>query len=177
MFKVLVVAYYFPPMGLSGVQRTLKFVKYMSKYNWEPTVITVGQTGYFAHDISLQKELDETGIRVVRVDGKGPNSRLAKYGTIKMPGEFLRKLFHRLSSTFYIPDNKRSWSKKAAQKAREMLKEEEFDAIFVTSPPFSAFYELAKVAHDAGGVRIFRQYIQIQRYHAGIRYFSSEQGL
>ena len=45
MFKVLVVAYYFPPMGLSGVQRTAKFVKYLPKYGWKPTVLTVGKTG------------------------------------------------------------------------------------------------------------------------------------
>jgi len=50
MYKVLVISYYFPPMGLSGVQRVLKFTKYMSNYNWEPTVITAGSTGYYAND-------------------------------------------------------------------------------------------------------------------------------
>ena len=69
MFKVLVVAYYFPPLGLSGVQRTLKFVKYMKNYNWEPTVITTGDVAYFAHDKSLSKELSESNIRIIRVSG------------------------------------------------------------------------------------------------------------
>ena len=82
MFKVLVVAYYFPPMGLSGVQRTLKFVKYMKNYNWNPTVITSGNVAYFAHDESLTKELNDTEIKVMRVSGsKEPNSILAKLGT------------------------------------------------------------------------------------------------
>jgi hypothetical protein len=58
MLKVLVVAYYFPPMGLSGVQRTLKFVKYLKNCGWEPTVITTGNVAYFAHDRSLQSELE-----------------------------------------------------------------------------------------------------------------------
>lgn len=35
--EVLVIAYYFPPMGLSGVQRTLKFVKYLPEYKWKPS--------------------------------------------------------------------------------------------------------------------------------------------
>jgi hypothetical protein len=48
--KVLVIAYYFPPMGMSGVQRTLKFVKYLPKYDWEPTVLTVTPTAYYALD-------------------------------------------------------------------------------------------------------------------------------
>ena len=53
MFKVLVIAYYYPPLGLSGVHRTLKFVKYMKNYNWEPVVLTTGNIAYFAHDYSL----------------------------------------------------------------------------------------------------------------------------
>ena len=57
MHKVLVIAYYFPPMGLSGVQRTLKFVKYLKQNNWEPTVITTKNVAYFAHDESLTKRI------------------------------------------------------------------------------------------------------------------------
>ena len=139
MHKVLVIAYYFPPMGLSGVQRTLKFVKYLQNYGWEPTVITTGKVAYFAHDDSLQKELDETGIRVIRVAGSDPNSVLSKKGTIKLPSEFIRKLFNRISQTFFIPDNKKSWSKKAYKKAAELLSNEHFDCVFVTGPPFSQF--------------------------------------
>jgi glycosyltransferase involved in cell wall biosynthesis len=139
MHKVLVIAYYFPPMGLSGVQRTLKFVKYLKNNNWEPTVITTGKVAYFAHDDSLQKELDETGVRVIRVEGAEPNSLLSKHGTIKLPSEFIRKTFNRLSQTFFIPDNKISWAKKAFKKAIEILTTEHFDCVFVTGPPFSQF--------------------------------------
>ena len=139
MFKVLVIAYYFPPMGLSGVQRTLKFVKYMKNYNWEPTVITTGNVGYFAHDLSLQKELDVTGVRVIRVGGKDVNTLLSKFGTIKLPRESVRKFLNKISQTFFIPDNKKSWAKKAFVKAKELFGSETFDVIFITGPPFSAF--------------------------------------
>ena len=126
-------------MGLSGVQRTLKFVKYFRNNNWEPTVITTGDVAYFAHDESLQKELDETGVRVIRVEGAEPNSLLSKHGTIKLPSEFVRKTFNRLSQIFFIPDNKLSWSKKALKKCLEILSIEHFDCVFITGPPFSQF--------------------------------------
>lgn len=144
MFKLLVIAYYFPPMGLSGVQRTLKFVKYLKNYNWEPTVITTSEVGYFAHDHSLQKELDETGVRVIRIEGAEPNSLLSKHGTIKLPSEFVRNTLNRLSQTFFIPDNKVFWAKNAVKKTKELISKENFDLIFVTGPPFSLFYEFSK---------------------------------
>lgn len=139
MHKVLVIAYYFPPMGLSGVQRTLKFVKYLKNYGWEPTVVTTSDVAYFAHDDSLQQELDETGVRVIRVSGSDPNSLLSKKGTIKLPSEFVRKTFNRISQTFFIPDNKLSWSKTAYKKSIELLSSEHFDCLLISGPPFSQF--------------------------------------
>lgn len=139
MFKVLVIAYYFPPMGLSGVQRTLKFVKYLKNYNWEPTVISSGDVGYFAHDLSLTNEMNSLNIEVIRVGGKEPNALLAKFGTIKLPAEFIRKILNRISQSVYIPDNKISWSKKVYKKVEELISQKHFDAIFITCPPFSVF--------------------------------------
>ena len=145
MFKVIVIAYYFPPMGLSGVQRTLKFTKYMKEFNWEPTVITSGKTGYFAHDNSLMVEAEEAGIQIIRTEGNDPNSILSKFGTIKIPRESIRRILNRISQTFFIPDNKVSWSKKAAKIVEQLLKKNSYDAIFVTCPPFSAFAEIAEL--------------------------------
>ena len=151
MFKVLVVAYYFPPMGLSGVQRTLKFVKYMKKYNWAPTVITTGNVAYFAHDDFLKKELADTEVKIIRISGsKDPNSLFSRLGTVKLPSEFLRNLFDKVSQSFFIPDNKISWSKLAYKKINEILSNEKFDALFITCPPFSAFDIVSKIKkkHD-----------------------------
>ena len=145
MFKVLVIAYYFPPMGLSGVQRTLKFVKYMKQYNWEPTVISTGSVGYFAHDESLYKELNELNIRVFRTEGNDPNTLLSNYGTIKLPREWIRKTFNKISQTFFIPDNKISWSKQVYKLGSKLLSKESFDSIYVTIPPYSAFITAAKL--------------------------------
>jgi glycosyltransferase involved in cell wall biosynthesis len=139
MFKVLVISYYFPPMGLSGVQRVLKFTKYMSNYNWEPTVITAGNTGYYAHDTSLLKEAENANIKIIRTEANDPNSLLAKYGTISMPREFFRKILSLISKFVFIPDNKKSWANKAYFTAKKTLSEDKFDLIFVSIPPFSQF--------------------------------------
>ncbi len=138
MYKILIIAYYFPPKGLSGVQRTLKFVKYMPDNNWSPTVLTSGDNAYFAYDKSLLNEINPETTKVVRVQGNEINSLLPQKGTVKMPPEFLRKIFSYLSSWFFVPDNKISWAKKALIEARKLLSEEEYDLIFVTGPPFSS---------------------------------------
>ena len=149
MFKVLVLAYYYPPMGLSGVQRTLKFTKYMPQFNWEPTVITAGNIAYFAHDFSLLKEAEEAGVKIIRTEAYDPNSIIGKkYGTVNMPKEFVRKLYSNFSKSFFIPDNKKSWAKRAYQKAREVLKKERFDIIYVTIPPYSSFVYAAKLKQE-----------------------------
>jgi len=151
MFKVLVIAYYFPPLGLSGVQRTLKFTKYMSKYGWQPTVITTGNVAYFAHDFSLLKEAQDAGINIIRTEAFDVNSILGKqYETVSMPKEYIRKILSSISKTFFIPDNKRSWAKKAYRTARELLQKENFDLIYVSIPPFSSFMYAANLKKEFG---------------------------
>lgn len=148
MYKVLVIAYYYPPMGLSGVQRTLKFVKYMRSFNWDPTVLTTSDTGYYAHDNSLLAEAEAANIRTIRTKGGDINSMLSKKGTVKMPPEFIRKTLSRISSTIFVPDNKNGWSKEAIKSARELLKSEKFDLIFVSAPPFSAINMAVKLKKE-----------------------------
>ena len=148
MYKVLVIAYYFPPMGFSGVQRTLKMCKYAPEFNWKATVVTAGKTGYYAHDNSLMEEAENSDIEIIRTNGKDINSLLARFGTIKMPGEFFRKMFSLVSKTFFIPDNKKSWSKTAYLKAKEILSKENFDILYITMPPFSSLQYCAKLKNE-----------------------------
>jgi glycosyltransferase involved in cell wall biosynthesis len=145
MFNVLVIAYYFPPMGLSGVQRTLKFVKYMPDFNWQPTVITTGKTTYFAYDENMLKELKDKNIEIIRTEAFDPNTVLSIIGSKKAPRESIRRVLNHISQTIFIPDNKKSWAKKALKEADKLISERKFDAVFVTAPPFSAFSEIAKL--------------------------------
>lgn len=65
MKKALMIAYFFPPLGGSGVQRTLKFVKYLPQFGILPVVSTV-KSGYnFAYDESLLQEVPK-GVNVYR---------------------------------------------------------------------------------------------------------------
>ena len=137
--RVLVIAYYFPPMGLSGVQRTLKFVKYLPQFGWHPTVLTVIPGGYFAKDESLLGELQSPDIRIERTDTAGPGKLFAKKEIVKLPSERSRKFFSRVSDAFFIPDNKIGWRGKAVAKALELHKETPFDLVFATAPPFTSF--------------------------------------
>jgi glycosyltransferase involved in cell wall biosynthesis len=137
--RVLVIAYYFPPMGLSGVQRTLKFVKYFSQFGWHPTVLTVQPRGYLAQDDSLVEDLQGHNVTIVRTSAAGPGKLVSRKQTVKFPSEWKRKLFSRLSDTFFIPDNKIGWKRKAVARALELAREAPFDLIFATAPPFTDF--------------------------------------
>ena len=55
--KVLVVTYYWPPSGGPGVQRVLKYCKYLPKYGWEPIILTVLNGDFPVLDKSLSKEV------------------------------------------------------------------------------------------------------------------------
>lgn len=133
--KVLVIAYYFPPMGFSGVQRTAKFVKYMTEFGWEPTVLTITPKAYYAFDETLLKELEERNIRIVRTGSKDPTQKIVNQSKLK--SEFIRKILNRISQTFILPDNKRFWMKPALKEARKLLEKENFDIIFATAPPYT----------------------------------------
>ncbi|MGA2625040.1 MAG: glycosyltransferase [Bacteroidota bacterium] len=136
---VLVIAYYFPPLGLSGVQRTLKFVKYLPQFGWQPIVLTVTPTGYYAQDYTLLDELHHLHIDIVRVGSLDPNRLFRKKGVVKMPSEPWRKVLTFLSDTLFVPDNKIGWKRKALETVVKMSEEKPIDAIFATAPPYTDF--------------------------------------
>jgi hypothetical protein len=133
--KVLIIAYYFPPMGLSGVQRTVKFAKYLSQYGWKPTVLTVNPAGYFAFDDTLLKEAEAAGVRIVRTNSRDVNRFFTKEVVIKLPSERTRKILQYIGDWFFIPDTKVGWKSLALKRATELLEQEQFDMIFATAPP------------------------------------------
>jgi len=137
--NVLVIAYYFPPLGLSGVQRTLKFIKYLPSFGWKPTVLTVEPRAYFAHDATLMEDLDSLGIDVIRTRSIDPLHVFRKKGTVPMPNEATYKLLTVLNQAVFIPDSKVGWKRYAVRKGTELLREGSFQAIFATAPPYTDF--------------------------------------
>lgn len=148
MKNILVFAYYFPPLGLSGVQRTLAFVKYLPQFGWKPTVITVGDIAYYAHDNELLNEVERNGIEVIRTKSLDPHSMAGKGKTFEMPSESKRKILSLLSDTFLFPDSKRGWKKFAKDAAKVALKVKRFDAIFSTAPPYTAHIAASEIAKE-----------------------------
>ncbi|MBS1516305.1 MAG: glycosyltransferase [Bacteroidetes bacterium] len=137
MNKVLIISYYFPPMGMGGVQRTLKFAKYLKDYGWQPVVITDSPKKYFAVDNSLLEEAIESGIKIERTGNKpfDPSKII-----VKAPKENMRKLRSAVSQFFFIPDSKIGWKKKALKKIDEIWsKYNGFDLVFATAPPYTDF--------------------------------------
>lgn len=136
MKNVLYIVYYFPPMGSSGVQRPLKFVKYLNAFGWNPIVLTPHPGAYHTFDESLQEELDRTGAEVHRVDAKTPFHALGgKSRQIQFIPDRLAETARLVSSFFYIPDNKTGWIKPAVKKADEIIRKRNIDLVFSTSPP------------------------------------------
>ncbi len=126
-------------MGLSGVQRTLKFVKYFSEYGWHPTVLTVEPRGYLAEDDTLLEDLEGRDTRIVRTAAAGPGKLITGKQVVEFPSEWSRKLLSHLSDTVFFPDNKIGWKRKAVTRALEIARETPFDMIFATAPPFTDF--------------------------------------
>lgn len=137
MNRVLIISYYFPPMGMGGVQRTLKFAKYLKDYGWEPVVLTDSPKKYYAIDESLLNEAIECGIKIERT---GDEILDISKIVIKNPNEKLRKIRSRAAQFFLIPDNKKFWHKKALKKVDEIWeKYEGFNVLYATAPPYTDF--------------------------------------
>jgi glycosyltransferase involved in cell wall biosynthesis len=137
-------------MGLSGVQRTLKFVKYLPQFGWHPTVLTVEPRGYVARDESFLQELEGRNINIIRTPPAGPGRLFGRKQVVGLPAEWKRKLMSRISDTFFIPDNKVGWRRKALARALAMHRETPFDLIFATAPPFTDFMIGAELKRRIG---------------------------
>ena len=144
------VAYYFPPMGLSGVQRVAKFVKYLPEFGWEPEVLTVEPGGYFAYDESLLEEVKKAGVRTHRTKSWDPTRLFGKKRTVQLPAEGSRRWLTALSQFVFIPDNKMGWRFHAVRAGARRHKEAPFDLIFSTAPPYTAHLIGASLSRKCG---------------------------
>ncbi len=147
--KILVVAYYFPPMGLSGVQRIAKFVKYLPRYGWSPTVLTVRPGGYYAFDRDLDAEVADAGIEVHRSGSLDPNRVFGDARRVAMPDEGRRSVLAQISQALFIPDNKIGWYPFAVHLGRQLLERGGFDAVLASAPPYTASLVGSRLASEA----------------------------
>jgi len=139
--KVLMVAYYFPPLGMGGVQRAAKFVKYLPRYGWKPVVLTVKPIQYYAYDASLMEDVRSAPI--FRTESLDPNRvafllRGSQESTAKAPRTFRKGKFWTVMRYGLVPDNKILWVPFALTKGAELIRREGVSAVLTTSPPHSA---------------------------------------
>jgi len=136
--KVLIITYYFPPMGMGGVQRALKFAKYLPLFGWQPIILTVKDVNYFAKDYTLLEELP-SDVKIIRSGSLDPLrlSYLLRRGkSFKSKSYTPRK--SQAQVWLFFPDSKIGWVPFALNKGLKICKEKKIDLLFSTSPPPSA---------------------------------------
>ena len=148
MKKVLIITYYWPPSGGAGVQRWLKFAKYLPEFGWQPVILTVDPeyASYPQRDESLMGEVNpECLVYTTKsfelynlyklISGKkevpyGGFANESKEGLLQKVSKFLR-------GNFLLPDPRKGWNKYALKKADELIRQYNIDTVVTTSPPHS----------------------------------------
>lgn len=125
MKKVLMIAHQFPPIGGSGVQRTVKFVKYLRNFDYEPIILTRDASKAALKDETLLKDVPD-GIKVIRT---------MACDFAALPGVF--KYFGKIVNKLLIPDSERIWQRFARKQALAAIKDNKIDVIYTTSAPYS----------------------------------------
>ena len=127
------------------MQRTLKFVKYLGEFGWDPVVVTTSSRSYPAQDPSLAAEIP-AGVPVVRTGGIPALGRARVLG-----GEAFRRLhLPSVGSAVTFPDNYAEWMPAAVRAGVRTVREHDIDAIFVSSPPFSGVMAALTIARRTG---------------------------
>lgn len=146
MNKVLIVTYYWPPSGGAGVQRWLKFAKYLPEFGWEPIILTVDphDAAYPVIDYSLNKDLPpDLRVYTTRATDyftvyKKDKSKIPAAGFANSVDNTLKgKLLRFIRGNFFIPDPRKGWNKYAFRKAADLIESLNIKHIITTSPPHS----------------------------------------
>ena len=146
--KALIITYYWPPAGGPGVQRWLKFVKYLPDYNIQPIVYCPKNPSYPIIDESLTKELSKD-IVVLKQPIKEPY-KLARLFSKKaastissgvIPKEkkqsVIEKVMLFVRGNFFIPDARKNWVKPSVDFLTDYIQKENIETIITTGPPHS----------------------------------------
>lgn len=148
MKKVLIITYYWPPSGGAGVQRWLKFAKFLPEYGWQPVILTVDPeyASYPQRDESLFSEVGSNCLVYTTKSFELYNLYKLISGRKEVPyGGFaneskdglLQKVSKFLRGNFLLPDPRKGWNKYALKKATELIREFKIDTVVTTSPPHS----------------------------------------
>lgn len=168
MKKALIITYYWPPSGGSGVQRWLKFAKYLPKYGWEPVIYTPLNPEANTEDPALLMDIAPNTEVIKRkiwepysfykslFGKKGSSSDGGKHIKANLIGSDNKGLGHKLSmfvrGNFFIPDPRCFWIRPSIKYLVKYLKEHPADVIVSTGPPHS-MHLIAKGVAEATGIK------------------------
>lgn len=151
------IAYYFPPVGGGSVQRTLKYVKYLPCYGWQPIVLTVKNPDFDYFDESLLADLPENTVirrtfainfwRYYRIRQYGKNSLYeidnkdkGKINNSLNPfGIIMRMIKGFINNILFIPDEYNSWIPFALWEGLKIIRRERINLIYATGNPWTSF--------------------------------------
>lgn len=146
--KVLIIAYYWPPAGGPGVQRWLKFVKYLRDFEIEPIVYVPENPSYPIIDTNLESEIPKD-ITVLKHPIKEPyklagifakkQSQTISKGIIKTGKQqsLIEKLMLFVRGNFFIPDARKNWVRPSVTFLKSYVSKHDIDTIITTGPPHS----------------------------------------
>lgn len=143
--KVLIVTYYWPPSGGSGVQRWLKFVKYLPEFGWTPYVLTPENPAFDLRDESLLKDIPPEA-EVLRLPiwepyrllgkTKGKDEKKAKI-FFSSGKSWTQKIMRFIRGNFFIPDPRMFWVTPASRFLEDFILQEKISHVVTTGPPHS----------------------------------------
>ncbi|MBI9042712.1 glycosyltransferase [Lutibacter sp.] len=144
MKKALIITYYWPPAGGSGVQRWLKFVKYFRDFGIEPVVYTVENANYPILDTSLEKDIPK-GVEILKQPIWEPNNLLSFFGKKKTESAgflnpnptFFGKILQYIRANYFIPDARKFWVNPSVKFLKEYISKNNIDVVITTGPPHS----------------------------------------
>lgn len=145
--KILIITYYWPPAGGPGVQRWLKFAKYLPEYGWNPIIYTPENPSYPLEDHSLLNEVPKD-VQIIRTKILEPYQlaeKLNKSNKKFKAGQFdigknqswKSKLSIWIRGNFFIPDARVLWVKPSVKFLKKYLQEHQIETIVTTGPPHS----------------------------------------
>lgn len=148
MKKVLIIAYYWPPAGGPGVQRWLKFVKYLPDFDIEPIVYVPENATYPIIDQDLVNQINKN-VTVLKQPIKEPYKLASVFskkstttissGIIKAEKKqsFIERMLLYVRGNFFIPDARVGWVNPSVDYLSNYIKNNAVDVIITTGPPHS----------------------------------------
>lgn len=145
--KVLIVLYYWPPAGGPGVQRWLKFVKYLPQFNIEPIVYCPSNPVYPQIDKSLLDEIPK-GITILKQPISEPykianvfskSTKTISKGIFpdKNKQSIIQKAMLFVRGNFFIPDARKNWVKPSVRHLSTYISDYNIDTVITSGPPHS----------------------------------------